>query len=76
MRGTSSGREGGCADGWGGGPGETVTVVVRTGGGLVRLEVADRGGPGAPCHRPTAMARQAAGGSVLLYLEVLVLHDG
>lgn len=28
--------------------GETVTVAVRAGGGLVRVEVTDRSGPGVP----------------------------
>ncbi|MGH3188651.1 MAG: ATP-binding protein [Streptosporangiaceae bacterium] len=31
-----------------GDPGETVTVAVTAGGGVVRVEVADRGGPGVP----------------------------
>jgi anti-sigma regulatory factor (Ser/Thr protein kinase) len=31
-----------------GAPGETVTVAVRTGGGVVRVEVTDRAGPGTP----------------------------
>jgi anti-sigma regulatory factor (Ser/Thr protein kinase) len=29
-------------------PGETVTVAVKTGDGVVRVEVTDRSGPGAP----------------------------
>ncbi|MGA2829893.1 MAG: ATP-binding protein [Streptosporangiaceae bacterium] len=33
-------------------PGETVTVAVTAGGGIVRVEVTDRGGPGAPELRP------------------------
>ena len=35
-----------------GDPGETVTVAVRAGGGIVRVEVADRSGPGVPEFRP------------------------
>jgi anti-sigma regulatory factor (Ser/Thr protein kinase) len=35
-----------------GAPGETVTVAVRAGGGIVRVEVADRSGPGVPELRP------------------------
>jgi anti-sigma regulatory factor (Ser/Thr protein kinase) len=35
-----------------GAPGQTVTVAVTTGGGMVRVEVADRSGPGAPELRP------------------------
>ena len=31
-----------------GGPGETVTVAVKTGNGVVRVEVTDRSGPGVP----------------------------
>jgi anti-sigma regulatory factor (Ser/Thr protein kinase) len=31
-----------------GAPGETVTVAVITGGGVVRVEVTDRAGPGVP----------------------------
>ena len=37
-----------------GAPGQTVTVVVRTEGGVVRVEVADRSGPGVPMLRPAA----------------------
>jgi anti-sigma regulatory factor (Ser/Thr protein kinase) len=35
-----------------GDPGETVTVAVTAGGGIVRVEVTDRGGPGTPELRP------------------------
>jgi Histidine kinase-like ATPase domain len=35
-------------------PGETVTVVVRAGGGTVRVEVVDRSGPGVPDLRPAS----------------------
>ena len=33
-------------------PGEAVTIAVRAGCGIVRVEVADRGGPGVPELRP------------------------
>jgi anti-sigma regulatory factor (Ser/Thr protein kinase) len=33
-------------------PGETVTVAVIAGGGIVRVEVTDRAGPGTPELRP------------------------
>ena len=33
-------------------PGETVTVAVMAGGGVVRVEVGDRSGPGVPELRP------------------------
>ena len=35
-----------------GAPGETVTVAVRAGDGVVRVEVTDRAGPGTPELRP------------------------
>jgi anti-sigma regulatory factor (Ser/Thr protein kinase) len=35
-------------------PGETVTVTVTTRAGAVRVEVADRGGPGVPELRPAS----------------------
>jgi anti-sigma regulatory factor (Ser/Thr protein kinase) len=35
-----------------GDPGETVTLAVRVGCGIVRVEVADRSGPGMPELRP------------------------
>jgi anti-sigma regulatory factor (Ser/Thr protein kinase) len=35
-----------------GAPGETVTVAVRGGDGVVRVEVTDRAGPGTPELRP------------------------
>lgn len=35
-----------------GAAGETVTVAVRTGDGIVRVEVTDRAGPGTPELRP------------------------
>jgi anti-sigma regulatory factor (Ser/Thr protein kinase) len=43
-----------------GAPGETVTVAVRAGDGVVRVEVADRGGPWVP--RPRSADRDAEGG--------------
>jgi anti-sigma regulatory factor (Ser/Thr protein kinase) len=43
-----------------GNPGETVTVVVRAGDGVVRVEVTDRSGPGVPELRPAS--RDAEGG--------------
>jgi 2,4-diaminopentanoate dehydrogenase len=42
-----------------GGPGETVTV--RAGGRIVRVEVADRSGPGVPGFALPVMTRKAAG---------------
>jgi anti-sigma regulatory factor (Ser/Thr protein kinase) len=35
-----------------GGPGGTVAVTVTCGGGVVRVEVTDRSGPGVPALRP------------------------
>jgi anti-sigma regulatory factor (Ser/Thr protein kinase) len=43
-----------------GAPGETVTVVVGVAGGVVRVEVAGRSGPGVPVLRPAG--RDAEGG--------------
>jgi anti-sigma regulatory factor (Ser/Thr protein kinase) len=43
-----------------GAPGETVTVAVRERGGVVRVEVTDRSGPGVP--EPSRAARDAEGG--------------
>jgi serine/threonine-protein kinase RsbW len=40
-------RHGGSGD-----PGEAVTIAVRAGDGLVRVEVTDRSGPGVPELRP------------------------
>jgi anti-sigma regulatory factor (Ser/Thr protein kinase) len=45
-----------------GDPGETVTVAVRAGGGVVRVEVTDRSGRGVPELRPAIVARKAAAG--------------
>jgi anti-sigma regulatory factor (Ser/Thr protein kinase) len=33
-------------------PGQTVTIAVRTAGDVVRIEVADRSGPGLPRLQP------------------------
>jgi anti-sigma regulatory factor (Ser/Thr protein kinase) len=35
------------------GPGETITVAVKTGNGVVRVEVTDRSGPGVAELNPT-----------------------
>ena len=43
-------------------PGETITVSVRAGDGVVRVEVTDRSGPGVPELRPPILTRKAAGG--------------
>ena len=43
-----------------GAAGETVTVAVRAAGGVVRVEVTDRGGPGVPQLR--ACGGEAEGG--------------
>jgi anti-sigma regulatory factor (Ser/Thr protein kinase) len=43
-----------------GAPGETVTVAVIAGDGVVRVEVTDRAGPGTPELRPAG--RDAEGG--------------
>jgi anti-sigma regulatory factor (Ser/Thr protein kinase) len=47
-----------------GAPGETVTVAVISGDGIVRVEVTDRAGPGTPELRPAG--RDAEGGRGLL----------
>jgi anti-sigma regulatory factor (Ser/Thr protein kinase) len=43
-------------------PGETVTVAVRAGEGLVRVEVTDRSGPGVPGLSRAVRDGRAAGG--------------
>jgi anti-sigma regulatory factor (Ser/Thr protein kinase) len=43
-----------------GASGETITVAVRDGGGVVRVEVTDRAGPGTPEMRPAG--RDGEGG--------------
>jgi anti-sigma regulatory factor (Ser/Thr protein kinase) len=45
-----------------GAPGETVMVAVRAGGGIVRVEVTDRAGPGRRSCVLRAVMRKAAGG--------------
>jgi anti-sigma regulatory factor (Ser/Thr protein kinase) len=45
-----------------GAPGETVAVAVRAGDGMVRVEVSDRSGPGAPELDPAGRMRKAAAG--------------
>jgi len=45
-----------------GAPGETVTVAVCAGDGVVQVEVADRGGAGVPELRPVEGMRKPAGG--------------
>lgn len=52
-----------------GAPGETVTVAVRAGDGVVRVEVTDRAGPGRArpsCALRAAMRKAGAGFSSLL----------
>lgn len=44
-----------------GAPGETVTVAVRSGNGVVRVEVSDRSGPGCPSWAMSAGMRRVAG---------------
>jgi anti-sigma regulatory factor (Ser/Thr protein kinase) len=54
--------------------GETVTVVVRAGDGVVRVEVADRAGPGIPELRPAS--RDAEGGRGLQLVAALAARWG
>ena len=49
-----------------GGPGESITVAVRTGNGVVRLEVTDRSGPGVPEPGPAGQDAKAVAGLSLL----------
>jgi anti-sigma regulatory factor (Ser/Thr protein kinase) len=53
-----------------GAPGETVTVAVRVGDGMVRVEVTDRAGPGTPVLRPAG--RDAEGGRGLQLVALAV----
>jgi len=46
-----------------GAPGETVTVAVRAGDGMVRVEVTDRAGRGRRYCVPPAVMRKAGAGS-------------
>src|ERR1017187_5161525 len=57
-----------------GAPGETVTVAVRAGDGMVRVEVTDRGGPGVPELRPAG--RDAEGGRGLQLVDGLAARWG
>jgi anti-sigma regulatory factor (Ser/Thr protein kinase) len=57
-----------------GAPGETVTVAVCAGDGVVRVEVTDRSGPGAPELRPAA--RDAEGGRGLRLVAELAARWG
>ena len=56
---------------FGGAPGETVTVAVKAGDGVVRVEVTDRSGPGVP--EVYSAARDSEGGRGL---QVGGLQDG
>jgi anti-sigma regulatory factor (Ser/Thr protein kinase) len=55
-------------------PGETVTVAVTAGEGVVGVEVTDRSGPGVPELRPAC--GEAAGGRGLLLVESLAARWG
>jgi hypothetical protein len=55
-------------------PGETVTVAVRAGDGVVRVEVTDRSGPGAPELYPAG--RDAEGGRAARSHQALRHHPG
>ena len=57
-----------------GAPGETVTVAVRAGDGVVRVEVTDRSGPGVP--RLTPAAWDAEGGRGLQLVAGLAARWG
>jgi anti-sigma regulatory factor (Ser/Thr protein kinase) len=57
-----------------GAPGETVTVAVRAGNGIVRIEVTDRAGPGTPKLRPAG--RDAEGGRGLQLVADLATRWG
>jgi anti-sigma regulatory factor (Ser/Thr protein kinase) len=57
-----------------GAPGETVTVAVRSGNGVVRVEVSDRGGPGVP--ELGHADRDAEGGRGLQLVAVLAVRWG
>jgi anti-sigma regulatory factor (Ser/Thr protein kinase) len=56
------------------GPGETITVAVKTGTGVVRVEVTDRSGPGVPELNPAA--RDAEGGRGLQLVADLAARWG
>ena len=55
-------------------PGGTVTVTVRAGDGVIRVEVTDRGGPGVPELRPSG--RDAEGGRGLQLVAGLAARWG
>ena len=57
-----------------GAPGEPVTVAVRAGDGIIRVEVTDRAGPGTPELRPTS--RDAEGGRGLQLVAALAARWG
>jgi anti-sigma regulatory factor (Ser/Thr protein kinase) len=57
-----------------GAPGETVTVAVRTGEGVARVEVTDRSGPGVPGLAPAG--RDAEGGRGLQVVARLAARWG
>jgi anti-sigma regulatory factor (Ser/Thr protein kinase) len=57
-----------------GAPGETVTVAVRAGDGVVRVEVTDRAGQGTPELRPAG--RGAEGGRGLQLVAALAARWG
>ena len=57
-----------------GAPGETVTVAVTAGGGVVRVEVADRSGLGVPDLRPAG--GEAEGGWGLGLVALLAARWG
>jgi anti-sigma regulatory factor (Ser/Thr protein kinase) len=57
-----------------GAAGETVTVAVRAGDGIVRVEVTDRSGPGMPELRPAD--RDAEGGRGLQLVAGLAARWG
>ena len=57
-----------------GAPGETVTVAVRAGDGIVRVEVTDRAGPETPKLRPAG--RDAEGRRGLRLVAALAARWG
>jgi anti-sigma regulatory factor (Ser/Thr protein kinase) len=57
-----------------GAPGGTVTITVTAGGGVVRVEVTDRSGPGVPKLRPAD--RVAEGGRGLRLVAGLAARWG
>jgi anti-sigma regulatory factor (Ser/Thr protein kinase) len=57
-----------------GAPGETVTVAVIAGGGIVRVEVTDRAGPGTPELHPAGC--DAEGGRGLRLVAGLAARWG